>query len=46
LLSAQYHFVPIALENLGAPGDEALAIFGFLGQYITATTAESHLFQF
>jgi len=26
-LSAQYRFVPIAIETLGAPGDEALAFF-------------------
>jgi len=27
-LSAQYRFVPIALETLGTPGDESLAFFG------------------
>lgn len=45
-LSAQYCFVPIAVETLGAPGDEALAFFRDLGQRIAATTAEPRSFQF
>ena len=45
-LSVQYHFMPIAIETLGAPGDEAHALFRDLGQCITASTAEPHSFQF
>jgi hypothetical protein len=45
-LPAQYCFVPIAVETLGAPGDEALAFFRDLGQRIAAATAEPRSFQF
>ena len=45
-LSALYRFVPIAVETLGAPGDEALAFFRDLGQRIATATAEPRSFQF
>ena len=45
-LSAQYCFVPIAVETLGAPGDKALAFFRDLGQRIAAATAEPRSYQF
>ena len=45
-LSAQYDFRPIAVETLGAPGDEALTFFRDLGQRIAAATAEPRSFQF
>jgi len=45
-LSAQYSFVPIAVETLGAPGEESLAFFWDFGQCITATAAEQRSFQF
>lgn len=45
-LSANYCFVPVAVETLGAPGDEALAFFRDIGQRIAAATAEPRSFQF
>lgn len=45
-LSALYRFVPIAVETLGALGDEALDFFRDLGQRIAAATAEPRSFQF
>ena len=45
-LSAQYDFKPIAVETLGAPGDEALMFLRDLGQRIAAKTAEPRSFQF
>jgi hypothetical protein len=41
-LSAQYCFVPVAVETVGALGDEALAFFCDLA----AATAEMRSFQF
>jgi hypothetical protein len=45
-LSAQYRFVPIAVETLGAPGDEALAFFRDLGHRIMVASAEPRSFAF
>ena len=45
-LSALYRFVPISVETLGAPGDEALAFFRDLGKRIADVTAEPRSFQF
>ena len=45
-LSALYRFIPIAIETLGVPGDEALSFFHDLGQRIAVATAEPHSFQF
>jgi hypothetical protein len=39
-------FVPIEVETLGAPGDEALAFFCDFGQCIAAAAAEPRSFQF
>ena len=46
LLTALYRFIPIAIETLGVPGDEALSFFQDLGQRIAVATAEPRLFQF
>ena len=45
-LSALYRFVPIAVETLGVPGDEALAFFRDLGKRIADVTDEPRSFQF
>jgi hypothetical protein len=45
-LSARYIFTPVAVESLGALGDEALAFFRDVGRRITAVTAEPRSFQF
>ena len=45
-LSALYRFIPIAIETLGVPGDEALSFFHDLGQRIAVATAEPRSFQF
>jgi hypothetical protein len=45
-LSALYKFTPIAVESLGAFGDEALAFFKDLGRRIAAVTAEPRSSQF
>ena len=45
-LSALYGFIPIAIETLGVPGDEALSFFHDLGQRIAVATAEPRSFQF
>ena len=45
-LSAQYCFVPLAVETLGALGDEAFRFFRDLGQRIAVTTAEPRSYQF
>jgi len=37
--------MPIAVETLSAPGDEAHAFFRDLGQHITTKSSELHLFQ-
>ena len=45
-LSPQYTFIPIAVETLGALGDEALSFFRDLGHRISTVTAEPRSFQF
>ena len=45
-LSALYRFIPIAIETLGVPGDEALSFFQDLRQRIAVATAEPRSFQF
>ena len=45
-LSALYRFIPIAIETLGVPGDEALSFFHDLGQRIAVATAEPRSFHF
>ena len=45
-LSPQYTFIPIAVETLGALGDEALSFFRDLGHRIATVTAEPRSFQF
>ena len=39
-LAATYYFVPVAVETLGALGEEAVAFFSDLGRRIAATTGE------
>ena len=46
LLSVLCRFIPIAIETLGVPGDEALSFFHDLGQRIAVATAEPRSFQF
>ena len=41
-----YRFTPIAVETLGALGEEASAFFRDLGRRITAVTAEPRSLQF
>jgi hypothetical protein len=45
-LSARYKFVPVAIETLGALGDEAFSFFKVLGHRIACVTAEPRYFQF
>ena len=45
-LTALYRFTPIAVETLGALGDEATAFFRDLGHRISSVTAEPRSFQF
>ena len=45
-LAACYSFKPVAVETLGALGEEASAFFQDLGRRITAVTAEPRSFQF
>lgn len=45
-LAACYNFKPVAVETLGALGEEASAFFEDLGRRITAVTAEPRSFQF
>jgi hypothetical protein len=45
-LSALYRFQPIAVETLGAVGQEAAEFFRDLGRRITTVTAEPRSFQF
>ena len=45
-LSALYKFTPIAIETIGALGDEALSFLQDLGHRIAAVTAEPRSFQF
>jgi len=45
-LAACCSFKPVAVETLGALGEEASAFFQDLGQRITAVTAEPRSFQF
>jgi hypothetical protein len=45
-LSALYSFVPVAVETLGALGEEASAFFRNLGHRIASVTAEPRSFQF
>jgi len=39
-LAATYYFVPVAVETLGALGEEAAAFISDLGRRIAATTGE------
>ena len=42
-----YYFVPVAVETLGAPGEEASAFFcDDLGYCIAAATSEPRSYQF
>ena len=45
-LSALYKFTPVAVETLGALGDEALTLFKDIGHRVAAVTNESRSFQF
>jgi len=45
-LSAQYRLVPIAVETLGAPGDDEAFAFSGLGTALRATAAEPRSFRF
>jgi hypothetical protein len=45
-LASLYRFTPIAVETLGALGDEASAFFGDLGRRIASVTAEPRSSQF
>ena len=45
-LSAQYSFIPVAVESLGALGEEALTFFRDIGRRIVSVTAEPRSFQF
>ena len=45
-LTSLYRFTPIAVESLGALGDEASAFFGDLGRRIASVTAEPRSSQF
>jgi len=45
-LSALYSFMPVAVETLGALGEEAFAFFRDLGHRIAAVTSEPRSFQF
>ena len=45
-LAGYYSFKPVAVETLGALGEEASAFFQDLGRRITAVTAETCSFQF
>ena len=45
-LSALYRFIPIAVETLDVPGDEALSFSHDLGQRIAVATAEPRSYQF
>jgi hypothetical protein len=45
-LAALYSFKPVAVETLGALGDEASSFFRDLGRRIAATTTEPRSFQF
>jgi hypothetical protein len=45
-LSATYKFVPVAVETLGAMGDEASQFFREVGRRIAAETGEPRSFQF
>ena len=45
-LSPLYRFVPVAVETLGALGDEAIALLRDIGQRIAAVTGEPRSHQF
>ena len=45
-LASLYRFTPIAVETLGALGDEASTFFGDLGRRIASVTAEPRSSQF
>ena len=45
-LAALYRFMPIAVETLGALGDEASAFFHDLGRRIMTASGEPRSFQF
>ena len=45
-LASLYSFTPVAVETLGAIGQEAFAFFQDLGRRIFANTAEPRSFQF
>ena len=45
-LAAMYRFTPIAVETIGALGEEASTFFRDLGRRITAVTSEPRSLQF
>jgi hypothetical protein len=45
-LAAMYSFIPVAVESIGAQGEEATAFFRELGRRIAAVTNEPKSFQF
>jgi len=45
-LSGRYIFTPVAVESLGALGEEAMTFFRDIGRRIAAVTAEPRSFQF
>jgi hypothetical protein len=46
MLAPLYSFMPVAVETLGAIGEEAFAFLQDLGRRISAVTAEPRSFQF
>ena len=45
-MASMYYFVPVAVEMLGALGEEAFAFFCDLGNRIAAVTSEPRSYQF